>query len=344
MSATLRIDLTAFEENLRAVRDRVAPAETMLVVKDDAYGHGLAPIVSRAWLSGVRWFGAFDVETGVQVRRELGRDARVFSWMVFGAAQTTAAVSADLDIGVGDAATLEEVAAAAQRAGAVARVHLKVDTGLHRNGVRPEDWAVFVDRAVELAARRAIDVVGVWSHIAEASDDEDDAARARYEVAVAQLRARGVAEPLRHLSASAAAFARPQFRYDIVRIGAFCYGIRPAGGPDEQQLGLAPVATLEADVIALENGATRLGVGSCDGLPSTLAGRVHVRTPGGDRRLLGIEDTEALVESWPDAAIGQRVQIFGGGAPSQTDLAEKIDSIGEEIAVRISPLVARCHR
>lgn len=344
MSATLWIDLAAFERNLRAVQERVAPAETMLVVKDDAYGHGLVPIVSRAWLSGVRWFGAFDVETGVQVRSELGQDARVFAWMVFGAAQAAAAVDAALDVGVGDAATLEEVAAAAQRAGAVARVHLKVDTGLHRNGVRPEEWPAFVDRAVELEARRAIDVVGVWSHIAEATDDEDDAARARYEDAVAHLRSRGVARPLRHLSASAAAFARPEFRYDVVRIGAFCYGIRPAGGPDERRLGLTPVATLDADVVALEDGVARLGIGSCDGLPSTLGGRATVLTPDGERPLLGIEDTETLVGSWPSAAIGQRVRIFGAGAWSQTDLAETIDSIGEEIAVRLSPLVVRRYR
>ena len=58
------------------------------------------------------------------------------------------------------------------------RVHLKIDTGLHRNGVRPEEWGTFVSRAAGLEAEGVIDVEGVWSHIAEASDAEDDVARA----------------------------------------------------------------------------------------------------------------------------------------------------------------------
>ena len=72
----------------------------------------------------------------------------------------------------------------ARDAGRPARVHLKIDSGLHRNGVRPEDWPAFTARAAQLVADAAIDVVGVWSHIAEASDDEDDLARAAYDLAV----------------------------------------------------------------------------------------------------------------------------------------------------------------
>ncbi len=83
-------------------------------------------------------------------------------------------------------------------------------------------------RALEDAGR--IRVVGVWSHIAEASDAEDDAARAAFEVAVTAAEAAGFALEVRHLSASAASFARPEFRYDLARVGAFCYGIRSAGG------------------------------------------------------------------------------------------------------------------
>ena len=155
----------------------------MLVVKDDAYAHGLVPIVRRAWRDGVRWFGAFDVSTGRAVREELGPDARIFVWVIGTPDEAAAAVAARLEVGVGDATLLEDVAGAATDAGATARVHLKVDSGLHRNGVRPEEWPAFVARARELERAGAIEVVGVWSHIAEASDADDDAARAVFEAA-----------------------------------------------------------------------------------------------------------------------------------------------------------------
>src|SRR5690349_24814949 len=72
MSAVLRVDLDAFAANLAQVRRRVQPSTLMLVVKDDAYGHGLVPIARRAWTEGIEWFGAFDVPTGAAVRAELG--------------------------------------------------------------------------------------------------------------------------------------------------------------------------------------------------------------------------------------------------------------------------------
>ncbi|BDV30656.1 alanine racemase [Microbacterium terricola] len=340
MSAVLRVDLDAFAENLRRVRAQVAPAAHMLVVKDDAYNHGLAPIVARAWSEGVQWFGAFDVRTGLQVRAELGPEARIFVWIVATAEEAARAVAADLDIGVGDALLLEDVAAAGGRA----RVHLKIDSGLHRNGVRPEHWPDFVARAAALEADGILEVVGIWSHIAEASDAEDDAARAAFDAAVQTAQEAGLRPSLRHLSASAAAFARPEFRYDLARIGAFAYGIRPAGGPGEPELGVRPIAALTASVIRLDDEHAVIGIGALDGLPSTLAGLVDVRTPGGMRplRALGLE--QSIVDRWEDAAVGDVVTVYGEGAASATDLAERIGSIGEEIALRISPLVDRDYR
>jgi alanine racemase len=344
VTATLTVDLDAFAANLVRMRERVAPAELMLVVKDDAYGHGLEPIVSRAHESGVRWIGAFDVASGVRVRTVLGDDARVFAWMVSGIGDARAAVDATLDLGIGDPAALEDVAEAAGRAGRSARVHLKIDTGLHRNGVRPEEWPAFVARAVQLEQDGRIEVVGVWSHIAEASDDEDDAAREQFLAAIAAAREQGVRSPVRHLAASAASFARPEFRFDLVRVGAFCYGIRPAGGPSDADLGITPVASLDAPVVSVHTDGVRIGIGSADGLPSTLSGRIDVTTPDGRRRVRRIDDLETTVDPWPGAAAGQRVRIYGTGAAGATDLAETIDTIGEEIALRLSPLIERRYR
>lgn len=340
MTAYLDVDLGAFTRNLDAVRERTSPAQLMLVVKDDAYGHGVERIVQCASAQGVTWFGAFDAATGVRVRASAGDKARIFVWMLSGDASIRAAIDSNLDLGIGDTGLFDEVVAMATTLRRRARVHLKVDTGLHRNGVRPEDWSSFVRAAASAHLAGSVEVVGVWSHIAEASDDEDDAARALFEDAVAALVAAGVPQPLRHLAASAASFARAEFRYDLVRVGAFCYGIRSAGGPHERDLGLDVVATLRADVTAVGPEVT-IDIGSADGVASTLAGAISVHTPGGLRELIAVERTSARVESWDEARVGEQVTLYGAGASSATDLGEVLDTIGEEIAVRVAPTVER---
>ena len=346
MSPRLHIDLGALRANIARVRETVAPAELMLVVKDDAYGHGLVPVVRAAAADGVTWFGAFDVRTGRAVRAALGGAPRIFSWIAASRADLDEAIAADIDLGIGDADLLEDLARAARHARTRARVHLKIDTGLHRNGVRPEAWAAYVARAAALEADGLLEVVGVWSHIAEASDEEDDDARAVFEWALRAAHLAGLRPSLRHLAASAASFGRREFRYDMVRVGAFCYGIRSAGGPEARSLGLVPAATLEADVVAVERDEARLGIGALHGLPSSLAGRADVSTPDGARRLVRVGATESVVAGWPDASAGDVVVIYGDdatGEASSTDLAELIGTIGEEIAVRVSPLVPRIY-
>ena len=340
----LRIDLDTFASNLGVVRARVAPAKLMLVVKDDAYGHGLDRIVRRAVAEGVRWFGSFDVREALRTRVAAGEDARVFSWLTADVNEIRMALAARIDLGVGDAGFLDDVAAVAGASGRTARVHLKIDTGLHRNGIRPEEWPSVVDRARAFERAGRIRVVGVWSHLAEASDREDDAARGIFDEAVRAAEDAGFALEVRHLAASAASFARPQFRYDLVRVGAFCYGVRSAGGAAEADLGIRPIATLLAPVTHVADHAVSIGVGALHGLPSSLA-RHAVLAPAQGR--IAVEDIgpfHTTVSPWPHAAVGEDVTVFGPDAASATDLAETIGTVGEEILVRVSPLVPRVYR
>lgn len=339
--AELLIDLDTFAENVRVVRVRVAPAALMLVVKDDAYGHGLDRIVRRATDEGVEWFGAFDVHEALRTRRCAGPGPRVFSWLTVGADEVAAALEADIDLGVGDAEFLEEVALVAAERGVTARVHLKIDTGLHRNGIRPEDWPAAIERARGLQDAGSLRVVGVWSHIAEASDRDDDDARTAFEDAVAHAEQAGLVLEVRHLAASAASFARAEFRYDVVRVGAFCYGIRSAGGTAEGELGIRPIARLVAPVTRVGEHSVTLGVGSFHGLPSSLAARSSLVQAGSRRAIREVSEFDTLVERWPGVASGDDVTVFGGSGASATDLAEAIDTVGEEILVRVSPLVPR---
>ncbi|GAA3660801.1 alanine racemase [Microbacterium marinilacus] len=335
----LRISRSRLAANLAAARARLVPAELMVVVKDDAYAHGVEAVTAIAVEEGVRWLGAIDPRSAGRAKAVAGDRARVFCWLTLSADETRSALAEGLELGVGDAGYLERVGAAAE---SPAVVHLKIDTGLHRNGVRPEDWPGFVARAAQLERQGRIRVAGIWSHIAEASDAEDDASRAVFDAAVQVARDAGLTPEVRHLAASAAGWARPEFRYDIVRLGAFSYGIRSADGPEID--GIAPVATLIARVTALGHEAVEIGIGSLDGLPSTLGGRVHVGTPAGPRRLDGVGLVTSRVETWPGAAIGDEVAVFGPGTmgeASATTLGEAIGTVGEEPVLRVSPLVPR---
>ncbi|MEZ1418200.1 alanine racemase C-terminal domain-containing protein, partial [Pseudomonas aeruginosa] len=89
--------------------------------------------------------------------------------------------------------------------------------------------------------------------------------------------------------------------------------------------------------IEVRGGIAVLGVGALDGLPSTLGGRTVARSPAGLVAVRSVDDLTTSVDAWPHAAVGETVRIYGVGAPSATDLAEAIDTIGEEIAVRLSP-------
>lgn len=338
--ARMRVDLAGLRLNIDALRERTAPAERMVVVKNDAYGHGVERIVAAAYAHGIRWFGSFDVPTGVRTRDAAGPDARVFAWVTVPRDEIAVAVEHRLELGVGDAGYLEDVAAVS--AGRGVPVHLKIDTGLHRNGVRPEDWPAFVARAAQLQHAGDVDVVGIWSHIAETSDEDDDLSRAQYQDAVRVAREAGLTPRVHHLAASAAGYARPEFRHDLVRYGAFTYGIRSTGGEDLP--GIRPIATLLAPVVRVGADAVEVAYGSLDGLPSILAGKVAVGTPEGARQLLAVGPATLTVEAWDGAHIGDEIAVFGPGTmgeSSVTTLAEAIGTVGEEIIVRVSPLVPR---
>lgn len=335
----LEISRSAFRHNVTAVRRRLAPSELLLVMKDDAYGLGIDWAVAEASAVGVHWFGGYDIPTALRIRALT--DRRVYAWATSPRMEIAQAIAADIDLGVGSAAYLDDVIAEAEAAGARVRVHLKIDTGLHRNGFRPEQWhdAVCTARAAE--RRGSISISGVWSHLSEASDADDDASQRVFLDAVEQLVAAGGEPEVLHLTASAAAWWRPELRGSLSRVGAFCYGIRSADGP--QLDGLRLIARLSAPVEEVAADAVRVGIGAFHGLPSILRG-AEVATPGGSRRIIDIGGDALTVEPWEGASAGQRVVLFGPGTqgePDATALAERVDTVGEEIITRLTPAVRR---
>ena len=339
---TATIDLAAYRANLARLAERVAPAALMAVVKADAYGHGAVPVARAAVAAGVTWLGVLDIDTGLELRQNgIPREVAVFTWLLGPHEDYTAAIDVELDFGVSTLDQLDAIWRAS--VSGRARVHLKIDTGLHRNGASIEQWPALVAHALVLSDR--IELVGVWTHIAEASDDDDSVAIKRFHAAIAIAERLGAEVTVRHLAASAAAFGRADARFDLVRIGAFSFGISPGGGVTPSSLLLEPVMTLTAPVIAVRDGLTTVGIGYGDGIPSSAAGLVQVSLGGVCHRVASVELDRLTVETGKTVVRpGDTAILFGsgtGGEPTLQQWADAIGTIGEEIVTRLSPRIRR---
>jgi alanine racemase len=338
------VDLRAYRRNIDRIRTRVAPANLMAVVKADAYGHGLLPIARTAVSAGVGWIGALDLATALELRAGgIHADVAIFAWLLGPNDDFAPPIEAGIDLGVSTVEQLEAIAASG--ASGIARVHLKIDTGLHRNGADAADWPALVGRALELEDR--VDLVGVWTHISEASDAEDTVAIERFHEAIAVAQRLGAGFGVRHLAASAASFARADARFDVVRVGAFGYGISPGGGITPESLRLEPVLTLTAPVYAVRDGIARVAIGFGDGILGSAAGLMEVAINGTRHPIVDVEiDTLRVAIGTTTVSQGDTAVLFGSGSlgePTLQEWGDRLGTIGEEIVTRLSPRIPRRH-
>ena len=360
------IDLDAIARNVRTIADRVAPAEVMAVVKADGYGHGAVEAARAALAGGATGLGVADLDEALALR-SAGIDAPILAWLHDPDADFAGAVAADVELGISSLAQLERAASALQ--GGPARVHLKIDTGLSRNGVAEEDWGPAVARAAELERGGSLAVVGVFSHLANTSRDVDAAQRAAFERALTAAAEAGLRPATRHLASSEQAIRDPQARYDAVRIGIGMYGLTPFGdGTTCTDLGLTPAMTLRTRVAAVRrvtagtgasyahiwhaDRATTLALvplGYADGIPRHASGGgAEVLLAGARRPVVGRVAMDQFIVDVGDAHVeaGDEVVVFGDpatGAPTADEWAEAAGTIGYEIVTRIGPRVARTY-
>lgn len=346
---TAIISTSALRHNVRVVRDRVAPAALLAVVKDDAYGHGVGTVVDILLDEGVTRFGTLDLPGALALRRRAPA-VMVFAWVFDSGDDLRQAILERIDIGVTDIAVLERVASAATTVpGLPARIHLKLDTGLHRAGALAEDWERFVARAAELERSGLVVVAGLWTHLAEASDEDDSRSIAEQRAGVRVAEAHGIRGAITHVAASAASYARADARFDLVRVGAFLYGIAPGSGVGPASLGLRPVMTLRAPIrsIRRESAATvaELPLGGASGMLADAAGQVEVAVAERRWPVIAVEPTRTLIDvSGGNTAVGDTVTFFGDGSAGEPTLQEWADgmgTIGEEIVTRLSATIPR---
>ncbi|SFB83518.1 alanine racemase [Streptomyces aidingensis] len=366
------IDLDAVRVNVRTLHGLAARsgAGVMAVVKADAYGHGLLPCARAARSAGAEWLGTATPEEALALRAA-GDTGPVLCWLWTPGAPWRRTVEAGIDISVSARWALDRVTGAARAAGRTARVQLKADTGLGRNGCQPGDWPALVDAARAAEAEGVIRVTGVWSHFACADEPGHPSIAAQQRVfaeALARAERAGLRPEVRHLANSPAALTLPESHYDLIRPGIAVYGISPSpetGLP--QDFGLRPAMTLRAALASVKRvpgghgvsyghhyltpGPTTLALvpaGYADGIPRHASGTGPVLVAGKWRTVAGrVAMDQFVVDLGGDAAeAGDEAVLFGpgdGGEPTAEDWARACGTIGYEIVTRIGARVPRVH-
>ncbi len=367
--AQARIDVGAVRANVAELTRRAGPAQVLAVVKADAYGHGLVPCARAAVEGGATWLGTALLEEALALRSAGVTGPRVLCWLLEPDDPFADAVQADVDLSASAPWAVEAIAAAAAEAGRPARLHLKVDSGLGRGGSPPAQWDELVGVALAAAATGAVEVVGLWSHLAHADDPHHPTVERQIEVfraALAAAEAAGVRPEVRHLANSAATLTRPDTHFDLVRPGLAVYGLSPTpdlAGP--AGYGLRPVMTFSARVVLAkrvpaghgvsylhkyvtdrETTLALVPVGYADGVPRAATNVGPLLAAGARRTVAGTVCMDQLVLDVGDDPVveGDEVVLFGPGdrgEPTAQDWAQACGTISYEIVTRVGPRVPR---
>jgi alanine racemase len=242
LNAWIEVDLDAVDANLALLAERVAPAEVIAVVKANAYGAGIEGVAPALEAAGVRRFAVAWVSEALSLRRYVRSPILVLGHAT--EAEAEAAVREGITLSCDSLELGRAISRAAIALGKRARVHIHVDTGLHRDGVTPEE-AVPLARA--LRGLPNVEVEGLSTHMANA-DEEDDSFSEVQQARFARVFAELEWIPYRHTANSATALRHPEFRFDGVRLGLALHGIAPENTPGA---GLRPVLQLKARVARL---------------------------------------------------------------------------------------------
>lgn len=363
--AEIVVDLAAIRANVRTLRELVAPAGFMAVVKADGYGHGMVECARAARDAGADWLGVATLDEALALRAA-GDDGRILTWLTVPGEDYGPAVEAGIDLTAYTASELDEIVAATG-AGNTAKVQLKIDTGLSRGGATRADWPALVVHARALEEAGRIRVTGIWSHLASSDEPEhpaNDAQQKEYADALAVADAAGLTPEVRHLANSAAAILRPDARYDLVRCGIATYGLDPA--PDvDHGTALVPAMTVRAELAVVKRIAAGSGVsyghtwiaehdttvavvpaGYGEGIPRHAGNTASVAVGGVQRPIRGrICMDQFVVDLGEDRAEpGDEVILFGPGThgePTANDWARACDTINYEIVTRIGGRLTR---
>ena len=358
------IYLDRFCRNLQGVRRKIGPKPRICVpVKADAYGHGAAQIAAAALDAGAAWLAVATVEEGAELRKA-GIGAPILLLSLPLPEELPEAVSLGLTPLVSDRDFIREAAGAAKNAGKTLEVHLKIDTGMGRQGCSPGEAA---DMAACIVREKHLTLGGTATHLAAAdSSAPEDAAYtkkqlARFREGVEGIRRAGFDPGIVHGANSGGVVFHEDSWFDMVRPGILLYGYSPGPGAPE----VTPVMEFLTRVTSMKKvkqgeavsyGRTwtaprdtviaTLPVGYADGLSRGLGGKFPVTIKGVRYPLVGricMDQCMADLGPDPDIRRWEEVTIFGPGPVTAADMAAVLGTIPYEIVCNINKRVPRIY-
>ena len=352
------VDLGALSRNLRRLRDRMpAGVKVMFVVKANAYGHDAALCARAAQRArAADWLGVSSVEEGVALRDAGLRLPILVLGSLYPFESALAAAAYGLTPIVASLESARRLSEAARRLRRTIDVHVKVDTGMGRIGVRPEAAPALVRG---LAGLPGVRVQGIYTHLACAESDAAFTARQlrAFRRVVDELSREGLRPPLVHAANSAAALKYPAARFDLVRPGLAAYGLYP---------GFEPVLALKSKIVFLKTVAkgasvsygaswrarrasrvATLPVGYGDGYARALSNRADVLVGGRRCPVVGrvtMDQVMTDVTAVPGARVGDDAVLIGRQGRAEipvSELARLCGTIPYETATALSSRVPR---
>ncbi|MDI1240395.1 MAG: alanine racemase [bacterium] len=364
--AEINLDALAF--NFHSVKAFVGEGvEFMAVIKADAYGHGAVQCATRLETEGVDWFAVATVEEGVELREtRLTKPILVLGG--FWPGQESALLNFDLTPVIFRIDQARSIAEAARRERSTARVHVKIDTGMGRIGIRLGDVAA---SAAELSTIESLHIDGLMTHFAVADDlgatHFTNLQITAFEAAVETFLAYGHRPKYIDMANSPGAVVHPRSRLKMVRIGGLLFGLGGDVLPNAvPQPTLKQVMTIKSKIAQLntiavgesvgygrtfvagrETVVATIPIGYHDGLPRALSNKGHLLINGTRSPIIGrisMDWTTIDVTDIPDASVGDDVTIIGRSGEElirAENVAEIADTISYEITCGISQRIQR---
>ncbi len=374
------IDLKAIAHNIKELRRITHPdARLMGVVKANGYGHGAIEVAQCALQNGAKVLGVARIEEGVQIR-EAGIEVPI---LIFGYTLPELAndlLEYDLTQTVYTYASAQALSRTAAELRKKIRVHLKVDTGMGRLGLLPQNFQLDNSAAINtdafeetlaIAGLDGLELEGIFTHFATADSADKTYAEDQLDLFMnflSRLRKAGLEPPVRHAANSAALIDIPQSHLDLVRPGIATYGLYPSDEVNKRHVSLKPAMALKARIIHLKKvpagfkvsyGTTHqarkpttiatIPIGYADGLNRLLSSRGQMLVHGQRAPIIGrvcMDLTMLDVGHIDNIQMGDEVAVFGrqGKASITVDeIASLLNTINYEIVSTITARVPRIY-